>query len=495
MRKGAKPMATEDKLWLPPSSPTAQVKLDRGRKKAERNRLVAGIASVISERNRLVAGIAFLIFVGVIVPICLLFIFNWPLWILIPLMLIEVALLILLIRVGYTAQWTGFGEYTSPSDAEKSDFQRSKTLWDWLNLFAILLIPLVVVGATIGFGGWQQYLATIQHHNDVKIAQDNRQNDLNIALDQEQEATLTSYLNDMSDLLLNNNLANSKPGDAVSELARERTLITLRRLGPGRNMILLQFLQDAHLIGVKNAVIDLSHVDLSYDKLSGANLSGADLRGTNLNDTQLSGADLSYANLSCIEPASGTNVCANLSGANLSGANLLYTNLSGANLSGANLSCIEPASGEKDCTNLSDANLSFASLGCIELTSGTNVCTNLSDAVLFNADLSGANLSCIELASGEKDCTNLSGAHLLDADLSFANLSGANLSGADLRVTNLNDTQLSCIELASGTNICTNLSDANLSFANLSRATVTNDQLAQAKSLQGATMPNGSRHP
>jgi len=39
------------------------------------------------------------------------------------------------------------------------------------------------------------------------------------------------------------------------------------------------------------------------------------------------------------------------------------------------------------------------------------------------------------------------------------------------------------------------LSDADLSRANLSGATVTNEQLAGAKSLQGATMPDGSKHP
>ena len=33
-----------------------------------------------------------------------------------------------------------------------------KTLWDWLNLLGTLAIPLVVVGATIGFSWWQAHL-------------------------------------------------------------------------------------------------------------------------------------------------------------------------------------------------------------------------------------------------------------------------------------------------------------------------------------------------
>ncbi len=108
-----------------------------------------------------------------------------------------------------------------------------------------------------------------------------------IALDQQRETTLKTYLDDMSDLLLNHHLRTSKPGDEVSLVATERTLTTLRRLDAPRNRIVLRFLQDAHLIGVKNAVVDLSSADLSGDDLRRAILNGADLEY----------ADLAYANL------------------------------------------------------------------------------------------------------------------------------------------------------------------------------------------------------
>ena len=180
-----------------------------------------------------------------------------------------------------------------------------KTLWDWLNLLATLLIPLVVVGATIGFGWWQVHLADLQHQNDQQLA-----------VDQQQETTLTSYLNDMSDLLLNHNLGNSKSGDEVRQVARVRTLTTLRRLDANRNDIVLQFLQDAHLISLKNAVIDLSSANLSNDDLSGANLAGA-----NLVDDSMAKANFAGANLGCIDQIY-VSICADLSGATLSGANL-----------------------------------------------------------------------------------------------------------------------------------------------------------------------------
>src|SRR5260221_8330300 len=106
----------------------------------------------------------------------------------------------------------------------------------------------------------------------------------------------------MSDLLLNHNLSKSKPGDIVSEVARERTLTILRRLDANRNRIVLQFLQDAHLISGLNVVIDLSNTDLSGDQLDGANLSGAHLSGAILDGTDLTGANLIDTDLS------GTNL-------------------------------------------------------------------------------------------------------------------------------------------------------------------------------------------
>ena len=38
---------------------------------------------------------------------------------------------------GYSATWTGFGDYTTPS----GEYMRGKTLWDWMELF---LIPILL---------------------------------------------------------------------------------------------------------------------------------------------------------------------------------------------------------------------------------------------------------------------------------------------------------------------------------------------------------------
>src|SRR5215467_3906513 len=84
--------------------------------------------------------------------------------------------------------WTGF---------------TGKSLWDWLQL---LIVPLMLAFAGFWFSLQQSEISALasqrQHDSDQKIAADNRQNDLRIALDQQRETTLKTYLDDMADLLL-----------------------------------------------------------------------------------------------------------------------------------------------------------------------------------------------------------------------------------------------------------------------------------------------------
>ena len=139
----------------------------------------------------------------------------------------------------------------------------------------------------------------------------------------------------------------------------------------------------------------------------------------------------------------------------------------------------------------------------------------LRGANLQQADLSSSNLAHIDLRG-----TYLAGAHLEDADLEGANLKGADLSGAylggaDLSGSNLTDVDLSNAEGLwergtdlwkrgagltdadlSGANLSgADLSNAYLGGANLKGANITEEQLAMCKSLEGATMPDGSKHP
>ena len=252
-----------------------------------------------------------------------------------------------------------------------------KTLWDCLTLSAALAIPLVVVFATIGFGFWQTQLADKQHTNDIQLA-----------TDQQQEAMLKTYLDDMTTLLLDKKLGSQIPADkdASAEaaiVARAKTLTALRHLNGQRKATIVQFLYEAHLIGYISC--DGCSKPASVISLIDADLTGANLSRAILVDADLTGANLSRAIL--IE------------------ANLIDATLSGADLTGA---------------NLSDASLSDATL--------INAClrhADLIEAKLVDADLSGAVLSR----------ANLSRAILVDADLSGADLTGAKVTQDQLAKT------------------------------------------------------------
>jgi len=114
---------------------------------------------------------------------------------------------------------------------------------------------------------------------------------------------------------------------------------------------------------------------------------------------------------------------------------------------------------------------------------------------ISTAEIGQADLTWIHL---EHD--HLNGVHIKEADLRWAQLYGAELrgtdlshaklSGADLREADLGWADLSHAKLSGA-----DLSGAILIEANLTGATVTTEQLEKAKSLTGATMPEGSKHP
>jgi uncharacterized protein YjbI with pentapeptide repeats len=115
---------------------------------------------------------------------------------------------------------------------------------------------------------------------------------------------------------------------------------------------------------------------------------------------------------------------------------------------------------DKSIVELREADLSEA---CLYV-------ANQSNKSLWIARLSGADLSEAKLYRADLRNADLNEADLSEADLSEAKLYRADLSGADLR-------------------------NADLSKADLREATVTMEQLQKAKSLEAATMPDGTIHP
>ncbi len=277
----------------------------------------------------------------------------------------------------------GLGVYLN--DLQKTvDFRRwsgfaDKTLWD--------LLELAIIPVVLAIGGY--LFSRTQRKVEREIADQRDKTEREIAADRSQEDLLQTYLDRMTELLLEKGLRESKDESEVRAVARARTLTVLRGLDKTRKGLLLEFLYESKLINTDKPVI-------------------------NLRDANLSGANLSLINLSR----------ANLGGTILEGAHLERGRLHGAILGKAHL----------EAAHLESAHLQEA---------------NLHGAILESAHLEAANLQGADLRGAI-----LEGAHLEEADL----------QGADLRQ------------------------------ANLTGATITEEQWSQAKSLEGATMPDGTKH-
>jgi uncharacterized protein YjbI with pentapeptide repeats len=156
----------------------------------------------------------------------------------------------------------------------------------------------------------------------------------------------------------------------------------------------------------------------------------------------------------------------------LQGADLSRADLAGANLRGANLRGADLFGAKLFGADLSGAHLVDAVLVSADLRRACLVDAQLVDADLFDAHLVGADLYDVDLNGA-----NLRRARLIGADLEGAHLGGADLYGADLFDADLRRA---------------NLRHANLVGADLEGAQVTDEQLADAESLEGATLPDGT---
>ncbi len=304
---------------------------------------------------------------------------------------------VLLVLIGgyrYKWSWTGLHQ---------------KTLWDWMQL---LIIPIM-----IAIGGF--VFNQVQSENEQKRTEERAVVDRDIATDNQREEALQSYYDKMSDLLLTENLRTS--GDAEARnIARTRTLSTLRKLDGERKGQLLQFLYESQLINSPSPIINLMGANLQ-----GAILADVDLEGAFLQGVEFQGAYLENANLAHT----------NLQGANLEGAHLLLANLTSADL--GRLIVASPSQYSERCTSLREADLRHAFLRKANLEGICSEGVNLEDATLGQANLRGASLQR----------ANLRGADLKEVDLSDARIEGANLLNASLEGAHITQEQLNQVQV------------------------------------------------
>jgi uncharacterized protein YjbI with pentapeptide repeats len=400
--------------------------------------------------------------------------------------LVAISVVLLLILIGYFFEWTGFGQVPPPPRAEGLEIQPRKLLWDWLQLLSALAIPIVIAVAGFWFttnqNARQQDLEDKRAAAEQKLADQRAQVDREIEEQRAQDEALQAYLDQMSQLLLEDDLLRREEGHPVRTLAQARTTTIISRLDAEDNLSVTRFLTDSGLTGARRANLEqsstvslLRQTALRDADLAGAFLPDADLTEANLPDADLSNASLVSADLSG----------ANLEGTKLKGADLIFADLTnadlrGANLTGANLDKVKWEGTELEGATLPSSNSKFVEQLIDLIQRGDSLeGANLVGADLAQRDLAGASLQDADLSKASLSGANLEDANLAGADLFSADLSGTNLEGASLEGANLEDT---------------NLEDAALSDTNLREASVTQKQLDQAGSLKGATMPNGQKY-
>lgn len=192
------------------------------------------------------------------------------------------------------------------------------------------------------------------------FSKQNNQQQQKIATQRYQQEALIKYLEQISQLLLNQNLR--KESSEARTIARARTLSTLRELDSFNKGLLIKFLTEAKLISKMEKVISLIDADLTESNLEGFNLIGTNLYRTNLHKANLSGANLIQADLKFSNLSGANLIRAVLKFANLEGAKLIEADLSEADLGQADFSGADLSGADLSETNLIGANLSEANL-------------------------------------------------------------------------------------------------------------------------------------
>jgi len=183
--------------------------------------------------------------------------------------------IIVVIALGYRRRWAWTGFIAVDG--------RPRTLWDWLGL---LVIPLAL--AALGFALSAAQTERDNRRDDTRarldrtLADERAAADRARAVDQDREEILRSYLDQMSGLLLDRNLAGARASYEARALAHTLTLSVLPRLDGERKGVVLRFLDEAGLIRGLNPKIRLWGADLRHVALDGASIYRPALRRADL---------------------------------------------------------------------------------------------------------------------------------------------------------------------------------------------------------------------
>ena len=220
--------------------------------------------------------------------------------------------------------------FTKPRVPAAAPPTSNKTVWDKIGVLIQAITALAIVVPLV---------ALYESVHQFNVQQTNSAAEM---LNQQRQATLSGYLSDMSALVLQYNLPESKAGAPVRAIAVARTLTAVRNLDGVRKGTLIRYLWEARLIASPHPVVDISSADLTGAVFYRADLDGVALFQLSLNNAQFVKAKLIRADLSGSALFESDLINADLSGANLSAsllidASLINADLTGADLTGADL--------------------------------------------------------------------------------------------------------------------------------------------------------------
>ena len=241
-------------------------------------------------------------------------------------------------QLGFWPDWSGLGDYVSvpvpipidPTGQEEFvvEFQRSKTLWDWMDL---LLFPAILSVGAVWLQRWARLSSEERERQERALTRE-------IEAARFRETALQTYFDRMTNLLLERDLQKKSNKDARA-LARARTLSLLQQLAKDgiRKGSLILFLYETDLITGKKPIVSLSGADLKSVDLRGADLPNINLEGASIEEGCFQGAHLENACLMNAYLAKANLTGAYLAQANFAHAYLLDADLSGVDLHGASL--------------------------------------------------------------------------------------------------------------------------------------------------------------
>lgn len=323
-----------------------------------------------------------------------------------------IVMLVITIVLGYWFNWgwVGVGNYFGPNNSTNREFERSKTVWDWLE---VIVVPVV-----LGVGIWWL------NDQQAKVNRD-------IAFQKQLQTIMGQYFDRMTELLFTPGITQSDSDKAKAQvIGRARTLDVLNSLDGKRKGQILLFLQEANLITrIVNEDDSLSPPIISLNK---ANLAEAELRGINLEqavleDLTLNGSNLNNAWLKGCRLIRSTLVGASLRDANLVESFLGQASIQGADFTNAKLNDADLNGCGLEDAILIDAKLKNAKLTWVNLTGAKLMGADMEDAKLMNATLTGVNFQGATMVN-----VDLSDAVMDDAILDNVNLTGATVSSTQL---------------------------------------------------------------